>query len=34
MFVLLLAKHKEHQEICRKEIREILTGRDSTDITW
>ena len=29
-----LAKYKEHQEVCRKEIREILAGRDSQDITW
>ena len=29
-----LAKYKEHQEICRKEIREILTGRDLANITW
>ena len=29
-----LAVHKEHQEKCRKEIREILAGRESDDITW
>ena len=29
-----LAKYKEQQEICRKEIRDILTGRDSATITW
>ena len=29
-----LAKHKEHQEKCREEIRGILAGRDSDDITW
>ena len=29
-----LAKHKEHQEICRKEVRDALAGRDSDDITW
>ena len=29
-----LALHKEHQEECRKEIREVLTGRDTDDITW
>ena len=29
-----LAKNKEHQQVCRKEIREVLAGRDSDDITW
>ncbi|XP_065897731.1 cytochrome P450 4F6-like [Dysidea avara] len=29
-----LAMYKEHQEECRKEIREVLAGRDSDDITW
>ena len=29
-----LAKHKEHQEKCREEIRGILAERDSDDITW
>ena len=29
-----LAKHKEHQEKCREEIRGILAGRDSDDIIW
>ena len=29
-----LAMYKEHQEECRREVREILTGRDSDDITW
>ena len=29
-----LAMNKEHQQVCRKEIREVLAGRDSDDITW
>ena len=29
-----LAKHKEHQEKCREEIREILAERDSDEIIW
>ena len=29
-----LAKYKEHQDLCRKEVREILAERDSDDITW
>ena len=29
-----LAMHKKHQELCRKEIREMLAGRDTDDITW
>ena len=29
-----LAMNKEHQELCRKEIREVLFGRDTDDITW
>lgn len=29
-----MAMYKEHQEICRKEIREILTGRNSANIIW
>ena len=29
-----LAMYKEHQEMCRKEIREILTGGNSANITW
>ncbi|XP_065885802.1 cytochrome P450 4F6-like isoform X2 [Dysidea avara] len=28
-----LAMYKEHQELCRKEIREVLAGRDTDDIT-
>ncbi|XP_065886543.1 cytochrome P450 4F6-like isoform X2 [Dysidea avara] len=29
-----LAMNKEHQELCRKEVREVLVGRDTDDITW
>ncbi|XP_065885820.1 cytochrome P450 4F6-like isoform X2 [Dysidea avara] len=29
-----LAMYKEHQELCREEIREVLTGRDTDDIIW
>ena len=29
-----LAKHKEHQEKCREEIRGMLAERDSKDIVW
>ncbi|XP_065892053.1 cytochrome P450 4F6-like isoform X2 [Dysidea avara] len=29
-----LAMNKEHQQVCREEIREVLAGRDSDDITW
>ena len=29
-----LAMYKEHQELCRKEAREILAGRDSDDFMW
>ncbi|XP_065886152.1 cytochrome P450 4F12-like [Dysidea avara] len=29
-----LAMHKKHQELCRKEIREMLVGRDTDAITW
>ena len=30
----VLSGYKEHQEKCRKEIRKILTGRESDDFTW
>ncbi|XP_065911380.1 cytochrome P450 4F6-like isoform X2 [Dysidea avara] len=29
-----LGQHVEHQKLCREEIREVLAGRDSDDITW
>ena len=29
-----LAMNKEHQEMCRKEVRDILAERDSDEITW
>ncbi|XP_065885834.1 cytochrome P450 4B1-like [Dysidea avara] len=29
-----LAMYKKHQELCRKEIREMLAGRDTDDTTW
>ncbi|XP_065909678.1 cytochrome P450 4F6-like [Dysidea avara] len=32
--IYCLGQHEEHQELCREEIREVLAGRDSDDITW
>ena len=29
-----LSMNKQYQEMCRKEVREILAGRDSDDILW
>ncbi|NXC28796.1 CP4F3 hydroxylase, partial [Campylorhamphus procurvoides] len=29
-----LAGHPEHQERCRREVRELLAGRDTQDIEW
>ncbi|XP_065885838.1 cytochrome P450 4F6-like [Dysidea avara] len=29
-----LAMYKEHQELCREEVREVLAGRDTDDIIW
>ncbi|KAM6216828.1 cytochrome P450 4F2-like [Rhynchocyon petersi] len=29
-----LAKHPEHQEQCRKEVQELLKGRESEEIEW
>ncbi|NXJ87215.1 CP4F4 protein, partial [Trogon melanurus] len=29
-----LARHPQHQERCRREVRELLRGRDAQDITW
>ena len=29
-----LAMNKEHQQVCREEIREVLAGRATDDITW
>ena len=29
-----LAMNKEHQQECRKEVRDVLSDKDSDDLTW